>query len=101
MRRRALVVALAALLVGCGSGQPEPVGDATQLEQNIPTDVDGVRVIAYNMSDGSGIVDVDGDTSEVTVGDSVEVGETEYEVVQIVEDSDAEGPDGWISIREQ
>ncbi|MGO1167929.1 MAG: hypothetical protein ACTMHL_15105 [Janibacter sp.] len=101
MRRTAAVVAALAMLAGCSSDRPEPVEDATRLEQNIPTEVDGVRVIAYNMGDDSGIVDVDGDPSEVSVGDSLEVGEIEYEVVQIVEDSDDEGPDGWISIREQ
>lgn len=91
----------AALLAGCGSDRPEPVEDATRLEQNLPTEVDGVRVVAYNPTEDSGVVAVDGERREVTVGDVVEVGGVDFEVVQIVPDSDAEGPDGWISIREQ
>lgn len=101
MRRWAVVVAVAALLAGCGSDRPEPVEGATQLEQNLPTDVDGVRVIAYNPGDDSGVLAVDGERMEVAVGDVVEVGDADYEVVQIVPGSDGEGPEGWISIREQ
>ena len=101
MRRAATLALAAALLAGCGSDRPEPVEDATRLEQNIPTDVDGVRVIAYNTTEESGVLAVDGERSEVTLGDVVEVGDTGFEVVQIVPDGDGEGPDGWISIREQ
>lgn len=101
MRRVASLLVATALLAGCGSDRPEPVEDATVLEQNIPTDVDGVRVIAYNTTEESGVLAVDDERSEVTVGDVVDVGGVGYEVVQIVADGDDEGPDGWISIREQ
>ena len=101
MRRLVAALALVAVLTGCGEQRPEPVEDATQLEQNLPTEGGGVRLIAYNPAEDSGVIDVDGEPTEVTVGDVIEVGEVDYEVVQIVPDGDAEEPDGWISIREQ
>lgn len=102
--RSRAVVAVCALtaLAGCGANQPDPVADATQLRQNIPTQVQDHRVIAYNMDDESAVMSVDSETSEVTVGSTVTLGEQEYEVVQIVPDSGrGDGPDGWVSIREQ
>lgn len=101
MRRAATLLVVAMLLAACGSDRPEPVEDALQLDQNIPTDIDGTRVIAYNMDDRSGVLSVDGKRSEVSVGTAVDVGGATYEVVQIVADGDDEGPDGWISVREQ
>lgn len=101
MRRVAALVGATALVTGCGSEGPEPVEDATQLEQNIPTDVDGHRVIAYNMTEDTGVVDVDGHRTRVSTGSTLRVGPTRYEVVQIVPDGDEDGPDGWVSIRER
>lgn len=101
MRPAAALVVAMTLLTGCGSDRPEPVEDATLLEQNLPTEVEGVRVVAYNPTEDSGVVAVDGERTEVAVGDVIGVGGVDFEIVQIVPDGDAEGPDGWISIREQ
>lgn len=102
MRRLAALAAAAVLLTGCGADQPDPIEGAEQLAQNIPQDLDDHQVVAYNMTDDSGVVSVDGEADEVSVGSVVTVGDVEYEVVQIVPDSgEGEGPDGWISIRER
>lgn len=99
--RRAIAAAAAVLvLAGCGSERPVPEPDATQLRQNLPTQVDGHRVIAYTVDDDSGTLAVDDEESEVEVGATVTIGDREYEVVQVVADDDGtDEPDGWISIR--
>lgn len=120
MRCAAVVTGLA-LLVGasaCGSGpdpastttststpsapQESPMADAIVLKQNLPTKVDGTRVVAYNVTDdGAGLQTPDGRVS-VDLDGTVELDGRSYTVVETVPHSDErEGtrPNGWVSLR--
>lgn len=124
MRRPLAVLALAAVLGGCGGDATEPaqstsgtsgtsgpspttaaketpMADTITLRQNLPTQVDGVRVIAYNITDdGAGLQTPDGKVS-VDVGDEVDLGGTSYTVAETVphsDDRDEPRPNGWVSL---
>ena len=141
MRCAAIATGLA-LLVGasaCGSGpdpaststststpsapQESPMADAIVLKQNLPTKVDGTRVVAFcsdatvmggamgdvgcrvvvdNVTDdGAGLQTPDGRVS-VDLDGTVELDGRSYTVVETVPHSDErEGtrPNGWVSLR--
>lgn len=108
-------------IAGCGDGtdetprsQPDsattedaanheetPMDDATTLPQNIPTTVDGSRVVAYNVrSDGAALQTPDGRLT-VSLDEEIELGGTTYRVAETVPHSDErEGarPNGWVSL---
>lgn len=75
--------------------------DDVVLRQNLPTRVDGGRLIAYNIDPGTAIISADGDRTVVHPGDEVTVHGAVYRVTELVPHDDARPehrPNGWITL---
>lgn len=111
-RRVALLVSGLAL-AGCGTqGSPPtgtsttsatsttPLSGATVLKENLPTEVDGVRLIAYNVEADTAGLQIGPDRRTVALDDTVTIARTRYSVAELVPSDSNRGdlPNGWVSL---
>ena len=115
MTRRLAVLALSVALAGCGAGDVEvppetraatphtaqtPMSDATTLKENLPTEVGGVRLIAYNIrADGAGL-HLGADQRTIRLDETFSIDGTDYTVAELVPSDPARGDhaNGWVSL---
>lgn len=77
-----------------------PMSDATTLKENLPTTVDGVRLIAFNIETGTAGLHIGSDKRTVALDESVTIGGKSYTVSELVPTSKARGDhaNGWVSL---
>lgn len=78
--------------------------DHVTLKQNLPTKVDGQRLIAYNIQAEEAVLSVAGERSMVRADALVPVGAATYRVVEVVphsEEREARRPNGWLTLRRE
>ena len=115
MRRLTALLAACVALTGCGGQEPPPatttqtqptqemrtpMSDATTLKENLPTQVNGVRLIAYNIEQDRAGLHLGSDKRAITLDETISVGGSDYTVAELVPTDAARGehPNGWVSL---
>lgn len=116
MTRRLAVLALSVVaLTGCGTGDVEvppetptattqeaqtPMSDAKTLKENLPTEVGGVRLIAYNIRPDRAGLHLGPDQRTIRLDETITVDGTDYTVAELVPSDPARGDhsNGWVSL---
>lgn len=115
MTRRLIALLLSAAVLGACGSDPSPatddpprtsqetrtpMPDATTLKENLPTQVNGVRLIAYNIEADRAGLHLGADKRTIALDETISVGGTDYTVAEMVP-TDAARSDhanGWISL---
>lgn len=119
MRRLTATLLACCVLTGCGSqGTPAetgtrststepttqetktPMPDATTLKENLPTEVNGVRLIAYNIEPDRAGLHLGPDKVTITLDETISVGGTDYTVAELEPTDPARNDhaNGWVSL---
>jgi|UPI000832F456 hypothetical protein len=77
-----------------------PMPDATTLKENLPTEVNGVRLIAYNIEADRAGLHLGPDKVTITLDETISVGGTDYTVAELEPSDKARGDhaNGWVSL---
>ena len=103
-RRTFLALLGASALSACGDDSAEaertPLAGATVLRENLPKDVDGVRLIAFNIDPDRAGLHLGSDRRTIRLDETLSVGGTRYTVAELVPTHPARGEhaNGWVSL---
>ncbi|MHA7126141.1 hypothetical protein ACRTEC_07105 [Janibacter indicus] len=120
MTPRLVAVLLSALALGAcgadGSAPPTsedstrttqttrtPMPDATTIKENLPAQVNGVRLIAYNIEADRAGLHLGPDRQTIRLDQTISVGGVDYTVAELVPTDPARGDhaNGWVSLTQE
>lgn len=109
LTRRRVAVLVGALALGAcgahGSSPPPrtPMPDATTIKENLPAEVNGVRLIAYNIETDRAGLHLGPDRQTIRLDQTISVGGVDYTVAELVPTDPARGDhaNGWVSLTQE